>query len=124
MQFLERLAVARHQADADLQSLLLRLLRQRIHFLRARTVGDQRFLHEDIQPLFDRVFEMHPAESERRGEDRDVARLQAIHRLLVAVEADEFAIVRHIHAVGVYGVDRLVAAISGGSRKRPPSRPA
>jgi hypothetical protein len=37
---------------------------------------------------------MNPAEGERRGEDRDVARLEAIHGMLVAVEADEFLVVR------------------------------
>ena len=37
--------------------------------------------------------------AERRGEDRDVAGLEAVHRLLVAVEADELAVVGHVHLV-------------------------
>ena len=59
-------------------------------------VGGHRLFHEDIQALLDRIGEVNPAESRRRGEDGHVARLQAIHRLLVGVEADELAVGRHV----------------------------
>ncbi len=38
---------------------------------------------------------MHPTKRKWRGKDRDVAGLEAVHRLLVSVEADEFAVFRH-----------------------------
>ena len=66
------------------------------HSARGRPVRGQRLFHENVQPLLDRVGEMHPAKRQRRGEDRDVARLQAIHRLLVGVEADELALLGHV----------------------------
>ena len=94
-----RLAVAAHQADADLEVLLHRFLGQLEHLPRGRAVDRDRLLHEDVQALLDGVGEVHPAEGRRRGEDRDVARLQTVHRLLVAVEADELAILGHVDLV-------------------------
>ena len=91
-QLLAGLAVPAHQADADLQVLLDRLLGQRQHLPRGRAVDGDRLLHEDVQALLDRVGEVDPAEGRRRGEDDDVAGLQAVHRLLVAVEADELLV--------------------------------
>ena len=61
-----------------------------------------RLLHEDVQALLDRVGELDPAERRRRGEDDDVAGLQAIHRLLVGVEADELAVLRHVDLVAEF----------------------
>ena len=95
------LAVAAHQADADLEVLLLRLLAQGEHLAGGRAVDGDRLLHEGIEALLDRVAEMHPAEGRRRGEDDDVARLEAVHGLLVAVEADELAVVGHVDLVAV-----------------------
>ena len=93
-------------------------------FLALGAVGDERLFHEDIQAFLDRVAEMHPAESQRRGEDGDVARLQAIHGVLVAVEADELAVVRHIHFVGVLGLQRLEAVVQARFERRRPWRRA
>ena len=50
-QFLERAAVTRHQADADLQVLGRRVLGDLDHTRRGGAVGRQRLLHEDVQPL-------------------------------------------------------------------------
>ena len=43
---------------------------------------------------------MHPAKRQRRCQNHDIPRLQAIHRLLVAVETDKPAFRRHIHFIG------------------------
>ena len=89
------LAVAAHQADADLEVLLLGLFAQGEHLARASGPSTRdRLFHEDVEALLDGVGEVHPAEGRRRGEDHHVARLQAVHRLLVAVEADELAVLR------------------------------
>ena len=102
--------MARHQADAHLEVLGRRLLAQLEHPARGRAVGRHRLFHEDVQALLDGVAEMHPAEGQRRGEDGDVARLQAIHRLLVGVETDELAILGHVDLVGELLLELLVAA--------------
>ena len=44
---------------------------------------------------------MNPAKRQGRGEDRDIALLQGIHRMLVAIEADELFVGRHIDEVAV-----------------------
>ena len=100
VQFLQCPAVTGHQAHAHLEVLGHRLLAELEHPAGSRAVGRQRLLHEDVQALLDGVGKMHPAERQRRGEDRNVARLQAIHRLLVAVETDELALLGHVHLVG------------------------
>ena len=104
-------AVPGHQSHAHLEVLRRRLFGQFEHLAGRRTIGRQRLLHEDVQPLLDGVGEMHPAERQRRGEDRDVARLQAVHRLLVGVEADELAILRHVHLVAELLLDVPIAAV-------------
>ena len=43
---------------------------------------------------------MDPAEAGRGGEDGDIARFQAVHGLFIGVEADELAILRHVHLSG------------------------
>ena len=110
-QFLPAPAVADHQAHADLEILLLGLLGQLEHLPRGRAVHGDRLLHEDVQALLDGVGEMHPAERRRRGEDGHVAGLQAIHGLLVAVEAEEPAFLRHVQPVGGLLAEVLVAAL-------------
>ena len=65
--------MAAHQADADLEVLLLGFLVQREHPARTRTVDRDRLFHEDVDALVDRVLEMHPAEGRRRGENDDAA---------------------------------------------------
>jgi hypothetical protein len=47
---------------------------------------------------------MDPAKSQRRCKNRDVARLQAIHRVLVSVKANESALRRNVHVRGALGV--------------------
>jgi len=42
---------------------------------------------------------VNPTERGRRGEDDHVACLQAVHCLLIAVESDELAILRHIDTI-------------------------
>ena len=93
---LEPAGVMGIQSHAHLELLLFRLLGELQHAAGGRAVGRQRLLHEDVQPLLDRVAKMHPAKCQRSGKDRHVARLETIHRLLVGVEADELAIVGHV----------------------------
>ena len=103
--------MAGHQAHAHLEVLRRRLLGQLEHPAGGRAVDRDRLLHEDVEALLDGVGEMDPAEGRRRGEDRDVARLQAIHRLLVGVEADELAVLGHVDLVGELLLQVAVAAL-------------
>ena len=98
VQFLPGFAVPNHQAHAHLEVLFVGLLGQREHLARGGPVHGHGLLHEHVQPLLDGVGEVHPAERRRRGKDGDVARLQAIHGLLVTVKAKELAVRGHIHA--------------------------
>src|SRR5207302_3480576 len=68
---------------------------------------------EDVEALLDRVREMRRAESERRGEDGDVAGLETIEGVLVGVEADESAVLGDFDAIGeaLIGIERLVGMI-------------
>ena len=54
---------------------------------------------------------MNPAESQRRGEDCHVSRLEAIHRFLVGVESNELAFLGDVHAVATLALERVVAAV-------------
>ena len=98
-----------HQTDADLQVLALGLFAECDHAPRGGAVHGDRLFHEDVQPLVDGVAEMHPAECRGRRQDDDVARLEAIHGLLVAVEADELAILGHVHLGSEAAAQRSVA---------------
>ena len=82
-QFLPRAAVPDHQADADLQVLLHGRFAELEHAAGGGAVHRDRLLHEDVQALLDGVAELHPAERGRRGEDGDVAGLEAVDRLAV-----------------------------------------
>ena len=96
-QFLPRPAVPYHQPDSDFQVLAPGLFAERDHAPRGGTVHGDRLLHEDVQAPVDGIAEMHPPECRRRSQDGYVARLQAVHGLTVAVEADELAIHGHVH---------------------------
>ena len=48
---------------------------------------------------FDGVLKVQPAESERRGHDRDIARPQAVHGFLVGIEADESLVFWNVNEV-------------------------
>ena len=102
-----------HEAHAGLQILLHRLFGQLDHLPGGRAVNADGLLHEDVQALFDGVFEMHPPEGDRRGEDHDVSRLQAIHRLSVGFKAEEAALRGHIHLRGTHARN---AAFDSGFR--------
>ncbi len=96
-QFLPRPAVPHHQPDSDLQVLAPRLFTERDHAPRGRAVHRDRLLHEHVQAFIDGVAEVHPAKCRRRSQDHYVARLESIHGLAVAVEANELALLRHVH---------------------------
>ncbi len=98
-QLLHRPAVTRHESHPDFQPLGLGGLAELEHLLGSRPVGGQGLFHENVQPLLDGVGEVHPAEGQRSGEDRDVARLKAVHSLFVSVETEELAIVGHIDSI-------------------------
>ena len=104
-------AVAAHEANADLEILLLGQVVEGEHAPGGGAVRAERLLHENIQPLVDGFFVMHPAEGAGRGEDDDVAPIQVVHRLGVAVKTDVAAIGRHVHAVLVAVFQRFVAVV-------------
>ncbi len=109
-QFVARVAVPAHQADADLEVLLDRLGAELEHLPGGRAVHRDRLLHEDVEALLDGVLEMQPAEGRRRGQDDDVARPEHVHRLLVAVEAEELVVVLDRHPLADAVLQRGVAA--------------
>ena len=104
-------AMAAHQADADLQTLLARQLAEREHLAGARPVDGGGLLHEGVEPALDRVAELDPAERGGGGQQDDPARPDDVDRLLEAVEADELVVVGDVELVGVLVLDRLVAAV-------------
>src|SRR4051794_10740175 len=80
---LARLAVTAHQADADLEVFLDRLLTQGQHPARGGAVDSDGLFHEDMEPLLDGVREVDPAKRRWGGEDHDIARLETIHGLAI-----------------------------------------
>jgi hypothetical protein len=50
-------------------------------------------------------------ERQRRGKNGNIARLQAIHRVLIGVESDEPALRRHVHDGAIILAQGLVAFI-------------
>ena len=109
-EFLAPLAVPAHEAHGDLHVFRHRQLVQIDHPPRGRAVGGDRLFHEDVDALLDRVFVMHPAERHRRGEDRDATRLQRVDGILVAIEAHELPVLRHIDLCGMLRLEALQAA--------------
>src|SRR4051794_18588913 len=110
---LPRLAVPAHQPDANLEVFLDRLLAQGQHPARGGTVNGDGLLHEDMESLLDGVGEVDPAKRRWRGEDHNIARLQAIHGLTIRVEANEFLVVvnAELFATTKVLVERLVAGV-------------
>jgi hypothetical protein len=111
LQFLQGPAVARHQSHTDFQVLGGCVFRQLQHFAAARAVDSDGLFHEHIQPFGDGVGKMHPTKCRRRRQNHDVAGLQTIHGLFVAVETDKFAIRRHVDFVTVLAFNSIVAAV-------------
>jgi hypothetical protein len=66
-------------------------------------------LHEDIEALLNSVVKLGPAERRRRGHDRHVARLEAVQRFLVGIEADKTPAFGHSGAIGELLAEILVA---------------
>src|SRR5262249_45066649 len=58
-----------------------------------------------------RILEVHPAKCQRGRKNRHIARPQAVDRVLIALEADELAVVRHVHLCVKPVVQRLVARV-------------
>jgi len=90
-------AVAAHQANADLQPRLDRLLAELEHAAAARAVHRDRLLHEDVDALLNGVGEVDPAKGRRRGQDDHVPLAQAVDGGLVGVEAEELARLGYVH---------------------------
>ena len=93
----QRFVVAAHQPAGNLEVLLGGLLAGVEHAANARGVDRKRFLHEDIDSLLDRVFEVDRPEGGRSGQHHDAAGIQRVDRLSIAVHADELPLLGHIH---------------------------
>ena len=96
-------AVAAHQADADLEFLLVGFRRQIDDPPGARPIDCNRLLHEDMEAFLDRILKMRRPERGRGGEDRDVAGPKGVNCLFVGFKADEHPLVRHIDPVRMLG---------------------
>ncbi|HEU5071019.1 MAG TPA: hypothetical protein VFV96_11495 [Verrucomicrobiae bacterium] len=111
-EFLHGPVVPRHQSHADLQILSRRRLAQSKHAARRGPISRQWLFHKDMQPLLDGVAEVNPTEGQRRGEDGNVSRSEAVHRLLAGIKPDELAFFRHIHpASDGMAFQRIVGAV-------------
>jgi hypothetical protein len=111
VEFLERALVAGHEAYANLQVRPGGILGEEQHFLTGGAVDGDGFFHENVEFFLNGVAEMHPSERGGRGENHDIAGLEAIHRLLVGIEADEFSVGGDIHELGVVFDDVVVASL-------------
>jgi hypothetical protein len=74
----------------------------------ARRIDGDRFLGEDVFARLDRRFEVDWPEAGRSGQDDEIR--ATFQRLLVGIEADELAILRHVHATVLE--ERIVVAIA------------
>jgi hypothetical protein len=105
-------AMAAHQANADLDPLLQRLLVQVEHAAGGRAIDSDGLLHEHVDALFNGILVVHPAEGRRGGEDGDVlARGEQVDGLLVALEINETTLFRNIHAILELALQALVARL-------------
>ena len=109
--FLQRPAVTRHQADGHLEVFLLRFLSELEHPARGRAIHGDGLFHKHVQALPDGVSEVDPTKRRRRRENDNVARLQAVHRLLVGVETDELAILRDIDLIFAVPLHLVVTSL-------------
>ena len=109
-QFPAGFAVAAHQPDADLQILLLGQLGQREQPARARAIDGRRLFHEDVESLFDGIREVDSTKCTRRRENHHVARVEAVHGLLISVEANELALLGHIDLLRILLLDAFITA--------------
>ena len=81
--------MAAHQAGRDLEILLFGGLAGAEDLLHAARIGGEVLLHEHVDALFDCVLKMGCAKAGVCGEHGDIARLQAVDRMAVGVEAHE-----------------------------------
>ena len=109
-QLFESPAVTGHQPYANLEVLGLGLFGKLKHPPAGWAVNCDRLFHKDVKAFLYRVGEMYPAKSRRRCEDCDIARAQAIHRVLVSIEANELAVLRHIHLIGKIFLQVIITA--------------
>ena len=89
--FLPRLRVSPHEADTDLEVLLLGQFGGLHPAPHGRSVGRKRLLREDVDTLLHGVFEIHRAKGGVGRQQHDIAGPQAVDRLLVGVEPDELS---------------------------------
>src|SRR5579884_928701 len=88
VQFLPRMAVPAHEADADLEVLALGFLAQLEHPPCRWRINRDGLLHEDVEALLDGVAEVKPAKGRRRRQNDHVSRTQTVHGAFVGVEID------------------------------------
>jgi hypothetical protein len=108
-QGLARGRMAGHQPGGDLQVLLLRRFARADNPLDAARIGREILLHEHVDALFDRIFQVRAAERGVRGQHRDVARAEAIDRMPIGVEAQESSLLRHVDVVAEQFAQSAVA---------------
>src|SRR6266511_3408360 len=87
-------------SHADFEVLGLGLSGKLKHAFACRPVHGHGFFHEHIEAFLNRVGEMHPTKRWRRCQDHNVTWFQAVHRLLVSVEAEKSPVLGYLHFCG------------------------
>jgi hypothetical protein len=102
--------MADHKAHTHLEILLHGLFGQFQELASARTIYRDRLFHKDVDALLDSIREMNPAECRWRCKNSHITGIKAVHCLSVTVEADEPAILRHVHLIIVPFLQSFVTA--------------
>ncbi len=103
-------AVTAHQPHAHLKVLLYRIFGKFQELAGARAVHCNWFFHKDVDALLDGVDKMHPAKCRRRRKDHYITQAKTVHRLLIRVKANEFALLRYVHLFSVHLLQNRVTA--------------
>ena len=87
------------QSNADFQILFLRFLGGGKNTANARRIRGDRFFHEDVFSLVDRLLEMDRTKARRSGQDHQISQGNG---LFVRIETDKLVIVRDSNQVRMF----------------------
>ena len=104
-------AVANHQPNTHLDALGIGLVSKFIHTTGGWTIHRHGFFHEHIDTSLNGIGKMHPAKSWWSGENGHISRIEAVDCLFITIEANELAVIRHLHLIFVASVQGIETPI-------------